>query len=155
MIPIQQIHPLAVHFPIVFFISLAGLDLYARLKTIPIDGRGAISNLSTGLAVLAGITAIAAFFFGSMAMEMAEAGGNIESQTQAHEMLGSITAIALAIWGAIRALIWYRKIAVNQTKFSGIVAIELLLAVLMIATAYYGGQLVYDYGVNVTLASGG
>ncbi len=155
MIPIQQIHPLAVHFPIVFFMSLAGLDLYARLKNVPLDGRGAISNLSAGLALLAGVSAIIAFLFGDMAMEMAEAAGASESQTGLHEMLGSVTGIVLAIWGAIRVFAWYRKIALNQAKTLAIVVIELLLAVLIITTAYYGGQLVYDYGINVTLTPSG
>lgn len=155
MIPIQQIHPLVVHFPIVFFLSLTALDLYARLKNVPIDGRGAIANLSAGLAVLAGITAIIAFIFGDMALEFAVAAGASESLTEMHETLGSTTAVLLAIWGTIRAFAWYRKIALDTTKTSVIVVIELLLTALIITTAYYGGQLVYDFGINVTLRTGG
>lgn len=150
MIPLQQIHPLVVHFPIVFFLSLAGLDLFARLKSIPIDGRGAISNLSAGLAVLAGIAAVAAFFFGDMALDIAKASGVPDATTETHELLGTATAILLALWGAIRALIWYRNTPLDKTKISGIVVLELSLAVLIITTAYFGGQLVYDFGVNVT-----
>jgi len=155
MIPIHQIHPLVVHFPIVFFLSLAALDIYARLRNIPIDGRGAIANLSAGLAFLAGVTAIIAFIFGDMALEFAVAAGALESLTEMHETLGSTTAVVLAIWGAIRAFAWYRKIPLNKAKSSAIVVIELLLTALIITTAYYGGQLVYDFGINVTIPTGG
>ncbi len=155
MIPLQQIHPIAIHFPIVFFLSMATLDLYARLRAIPIDGRGAIANLSAGLATLAGISAIIAYIFGDIALDIAKAGGVLESRTELHETLGTTTAIMLAIWAVVRALIWYRNTAVTQTKFSAIVAVELLLALLIITTAYFGGQLVYEYGVNVALPHSG
>ncbi len=59
MLSLGQIHPLVIHFPIAFFISLFLLDLYAWAKKIPFDGRGGMVNLSAGLALLAGMAASA------------------------------------------------------------------------------------------------
>jgi len=152
--PIEQIHPFAVHFPIVFVLCLFVLDLYARLKSIPLDGRGGVANLSAGLAFLAGVGATIAAAFGAMALEVAASGGVPQSTTGRHEALGGSTASALAVWGLVRAFVWYRKIALSNAVISGFVIVEFLLAGLIVATSYYGGQLVYDFGVNVSIPPG-
>ncbi len=39
----------------------------------------------------------------------------------------------------------------SKARVGGMVVVELALSLLIIITAYYGGQLVYDLGVNVTI----
>ncbi len=151
MLPLEQLHPLVVHFPIVFTLSLFVLDLYARLKNIPLDGRGAVANLSAGVALLAAIGATIAATLGDAALDIASAGGVAESITETHETLGSITASVIAAWGLVRAFVWYRKTALGNSMQWGIVLVELVIAVMIVVTAYYGGQLVYEFGVNIKI----
>ncbi|HET6156982.1 MAG TPA: DUF2231 domain-containing protein, partial [Dongiaceae bacterium] len=104
MTSIAHIHPMLVHFPIVFFLTLAVLDTIATLRGIPVTGRGAIGNVSTGLAMLAGLFAIVTYVFGDIALEAAEAGGFHNDIAEIHEGLGEATAAAFAIWAVVRAV---------------------------------------------------
>ncbi len=154
MIPIEQFHPIAVHFPIVFFLSLVVLDAFALARKMPIDGRGGIANLSAGLAVLAGLAAAAAYSAGDAALEVAVASGVAESRLETHETLGTVTAIVLALWGVARGYAWWRQMPISNGRVWGVVLVELAVSLLIIATAFYGGQLVFDFGVNVTTPVG-
>jgi uncharacterized membrane protein len=154
MLSVQHIHPILVHFPIVFFISLAAIDLVATLRGQITTGRGALGNLSLGLALAAGAFAIGAYFFGDMALEFAEDGGFHSDIAEIHEGLGETTAALFAIWALIRLGIWWRDLRLTGVGALAVSLIEVAGAVLVIATAYYGGQLVYDLGVNVAHAAG-
>jgi uncharacterized membrane protein len=153
VIPIEQFHPIVVHFPIVFFLSLAALDTFALFRNTPIDGRGGVANLSAGLAVLAGLAAAAAYSFGDAALDVALASGITEARVETHQLLGTTTAIALALWGLARAFIWWRRLPIGKGQVWGVVFVEFAFSSLIITTAYYGGQLVYDFGVNVALSA--
>jgi len=154
VIPIEQFHPLIVHFPIVFLLSLAALDSFALFRNIPLDGRAGFANLSAGLAALAGLAAGIASIFGDAALDVAVAKGVAESRLETHETLGTITALALVLWGLVRAFIWWRRLPIGKGRAWGVVVVELAFSALIITTAYYGGQLVYDFGVNVAPAAG-
>lgn len=150
---IAHIHPMLVHFPIVFFLTLAALDTIATLRGVPVTGRGGIGNVSTGLALLAGTFAIVTYIFGDMALEMAEAGGFHSDIAEIHESLGEATAAAFAIWGIIRVVAWWRNARLSGGRAMLLSLVELAGAAVVVATAYYGGQLVFNLGVNV--AQGG
>lgn len=154
MIAIQHVHPILVHFPIVFFLSLAAIDAIAAARGYVVTGRGTIGNLSSGLAVLAGGFAIITYFFGGMALDFAESGGFHSDVAEIHEGLGEFTAIAFAIWAAIRVFMWWRDLRLGRAVSAAVSLVEIAGAGLVIATAYYGGQLVYDLGVNVAHAAG-
>lgn len=149
MIPVEQIHPILVHFPIVFMLTLAVFDVVAMARGARLTERTAAGNVSTGLAVLAGIFAVATFMFGDIALETAESGGFHSAVAEVHEGLGTTTAIAFAAWGLIRAFLWWRNISIGGAVRALLPAAEVVGALLVIATAFYGGQLVYDLGVNV------
>jgi uncharacterized membrane protein len=154
MPPIQHIHPILVHFPIVFVLTLAALDVVATVRGNIVTGRGALGNVSSGLAILAGGFAIVTYVFGGIALDVAESGGFHSDIAETHEGLGEFTAIAFAVWAVIRLVMWWRDVRMNPA-LSGIVSlVEIAGAILVIATAYYGGQLVYDLGVNVAHAAG-
>ena len=155
MISIAHIHPMLVHFPIVFFLSLAALDTIATLRGVPVTGRGGIGNVSTGLALLAGVFAIATYIFGDMALEFAESGGFHSDVAEIHEGLGEATAAAFAIWAIVRVVAWWRNARLRGGGALLLSAVELAGAAVVVTTAYYGGQLVYDLGVNVAQASAG
>jgi uncharacterized membrane protein len=152
MTSIAHIHPMLVHFPIVFFLTLAVLDTIATLRGIPVTGRGAIGNVSTGLAMLAGLFAIVTYVFGDIALEAAEAGGFHNDIAEIHEGLGEATAAAFAIWAVVRAVAWWRNAKLSGGGALALSLVELAGAAVVLTTAYYGGQLVYNLGVNVATA---
>lgn len=149
MIPVQHIHPMVVHFPIVFLLTLAALDTISTLRGHAVSGRSGVGNASAGLAVLAGGSAILAFVLGDMALEIAEASGWRNEIAEIHEKLGMIMAAAAGTWALVRGFLWARPSVLGAWAGWLIVIVELGLAALVMATAYYGGQLVYSLGVNV------
>lgn len=149
MIPIEHIHPILVHFPIVFFISLAVLDIVALARGHGVSARTALGNLSTALAVLAAASAIAAFIFGDEALEIAEAAGFNNPVGEIHENLGTLTTTLFSMWAIVRVYWWLRNIAVQGVMKWLIAVAEAGGALLIVFTAYYGGLLVYTYGVNI------
>jgi uncharacterized membrane protein len=144
-----------VHFPIVFFLVLAAFDLVALIRGASFTGRSAVANASAGLAVLAGLSAAVTWYFGTVALDFAEAGGFHSDIAEMHESLGEFTALAFIVWAAIRVLLWWRNRAARRGIEGAAVAVEILGALLVIWTAYYGGQLVYILGVNVARTAGG
>lgn len=153
MIPIQHIHPIVVHFPIVFFLSLAVFDIVAVAMGYSVTGRSATGNVATGLAVAAGAFAVLAAMFGDAALSFAEANGFSSEIAEIHEGLGETTAAVLAVWAAIRLFVWWRDKRFSGGAGWGFAALEVAGAGLVVATAYYGGQLVYTLGVNVAHAA--
>jgi uncharacterized membrane protein len=152
MISLAHIHPMLVHFPIVFFLSLAVLDTIATMRGVPVTGRGGIGNVSTGLALLAGLFAIATYIFGDMALELAEATGFHNDIAEVHEHLGGATAAAFGVWAIVRVLAWWRNAQVRGGGAFLLSLVEIAGAGVVLATAYYGGELVYNLGVNVARA---
>lgn len=150
MIPIEHIHPMLVHFPIVLIVLLAALDLIAALRGVQLAGRTCAANVATTITVIAALSAVAAFFFGGMALDHAEDGGFHSDMAETHEYLGTIVAMVLSAWGVVRLFLWWR----NQGLSAGVTLllplISIAIASLVLTTAYYGGQLVYQQGVNVT-----
>lgn len=153
MIPLQQIHPLLVHFPIVLIFLLAGFDLVASLKQVSFSGRTASGNVSTGLAVLTALSAIAAFIFGGIALGIAEAGGFKSPIAESHETMAGIFTILIVVWAAIRAIMWFKDWRISGAASAIFPIVAIAAAILVVVTAYYGGQLVYDLGVNVSKIS--
>jgi len=68
---------------------------------------------------------------------------------ETHQNLGTFTAFALAAWGALRAYAWWRKIDLSANRAYLVLAVEVAFVFLILTVAYFGGQLVYDFGVNV------
>jgi uncharacterized membrane protein len=155
MLSIAHIHPIAVHFPIVFFLSLAGFDTLMLVMRVPISGRHCVPNISAALAVLAGLAAVVTYTFGDMAYDAAIASGVAAAELETHETLGTITAICFAAWALIRGYVWWRGISLDGARKWAIVLIEIAGVLLITTTAYFGGQLVYELGVNVGRAVGG
>jgi uncharacterized membrane protein len=144
-----------VHFPIVFFISLTVFDLIAVARGSDVGGRSRTGTISAALAALAGFSALAAFAFGGIALDVAEQTGFHSAVAEAHESLGSITAIAFAIWALIRSFAWWRDLRPAGSLAVALPVIEVAGTILLLVTAYYGGQLVFDLGVNVLHGTSG
>lgn len=150
MIPVQHIHPMLVHFPIVLVFMLAAFDLIATLRGATVTGRTVAGHSSTAVAVGAAIFAVATWYFGGLALDHAEAGGFSSDVAEIHESLGMTVAGVLSAWAAIRAFMWWRDMRATGALKLAMPAVALAGAGLVTATAYYGGLLVYELGVNVT-----
>ncbi len=149
MVPIQHIHPMLVHFPIVLIMLLAAFDVVATLRGQSVTGRTVAGNVSTTLALLTGLFAVATFVFGGMALDVAEAGGFHSDVAEIHESLGEVVAIAAALYAAVRVFLWYRNISIRGGAAWLMPVTAIAGTALVTATAYFGGQLVYELGVNV------
>jgi uncharacterized membrane protein len=149
MPPIEQFHPMIVHFPIVLVLGLVAFDLVAGLRGVALSGRGCVANVSVTLAVLAGIAAIFAYVFGDIAFDVAVGRGVPEALLETHEDLGTITAITLVVWAILRGIAWLGRMELAGSRRNILLLIEVAIAALIITTAYFGGALVYEHGVNV------
>ena len=103
-----------VHFPIVLIFLLAGSDLVATIIGRNVSGRSANGNVSTGLAVLAAGSAVVAYYFGGLALDVAEAGGFSSDIAEMHEGLGKAVAISLSVWALIRVVLWWRDVRLGR-----------------------------------------
>jgi uncharacterized membrane protein len=149
MIPIQHIHPMVVHFPIVLIILMAAVDTFASFRGISVTGRTTAGNLSVSLSLMTGVFAIAAFIFGGYALNVAESGGFHSDVAEMHESLGEAVAIVTSIYAAFRAAMWLKDIRLKGPLSFALPIMGIAGCVLVAATAYFGGQLVYELGVNV------
>ena len=154
MIPVQHIHPMLVHFPIVLIYVLVVIDFLAMSRQQQLTTRGGVATVSTFTAIGAGLLALATWYFGGLALDIAESGGFRSDIAEIHEGLGGATAAAFAAWGLVRLALWLRNRPLGKIRLS-IPLIEALGAGLVTVTAYYGGKLVYDLGVNVQAAIAG
>lgn len=149
MIPIEQFHPILLHFPIVLIMLALAIDGVALARGIPLSGRGTYANFSLAIVVLAGLAALATAVMGDVALEIAVDRGVPPALLESHEGLGTATAWLLAGWAALRALAFWRQVPLSGARAGGVVLVELALVGLIVATAYLGGSLVYEHGVNV------
>ncbi|MER8781221.1 DUF2231 domain-containing protein [Mesorhizobium sp. M1006] len=148
VVPIQHIHPILVHFPIVLIYTLAAIDLVALAGGNAVTRKSGAGTISTFVALAAGVFALGTWFFGGLALDHAEAAGFSSDIAEIHESLGGITAFAFLIWGLVRLALWIRNREFRAVTIA-IPLIEIGGAVLVTTTAYYGGLLVYELGVNV------
>ncbi|MEZ5799671.1 MAG: DUF2231 domain-containing protein, partial [Nitratireductor sp.] len=151
---IELLHPAIVHFPIVLAISLLAVDGTATFRGAALTRGKALGNLAAVISVTAAIFALLAFALGDQAYDIAVAAGAPGEPLEMHEELGTMTALAILGWGALRAFGWWRAIPISGARSWIVTAIDGVLAVLVVLTAWYGGQLVYDFGVAVTRATG-
>lgn len=154
MLPAEQLHRVAVHFPIVFFLTLTAFDVVMLVRGEAISGRTNAANISAGLATLSGLSAIAAYVFGDLAYDAAISSGFAAVKLETHEALGTWTAAFIVIWAILRGYFWWRGSPLEAGSKAGAVGIEVAGALLIVTTAYFGGQLVYELGVNVSRAIG-
>ncbi|MEZ5659563.1 MAG: DUF2231 domain-containing protein [Burkholderiaceae bacterium] len=151
----ELIHPMVVHFPIALIFCMLTIDALAASMSIPVSGRGTVAIVSTSVAVAAGVFALLAFAFGDLAYDIAAEMANVSKQAlELHEEAGTVTAFALLGWAVLRLILWWRRIDLGHLGSYAIVAVEVLLALAVVLTAWYGGDLVYEHGIAVVRATG-
>jgi len=150
--PIEHLHPMIVHFPIVLALLAIGSDLWWLARGRPESG---LIQLQTGtilLALGAGM-AVVAFALGDMAYDIAVSKGASEAVLENHEGWGTTTTIVFAIAALLRGFLWVRGFDAKPAGQMAAILPTAAVAVMVLVTAYFGGHLVYDLGVNVAAHS--
>jgi len=149
MIPITEIHPMLVHFPIVLWLSAEAIAVVVLMRGGDLSARGQWP-ITARYSLLAG-TALAALaaFFGDIALDHAVAAGFPAGPLEIHETVAIITLSIFALHSGLRFLAVWRHYPLAGLRgwlaeLPGLIGIVGLLA-----TAYLGGELVYKLGVNV------
>ena len=149
MINITHIHPMLVHFPIVLFILAVLMDGYIVSRGGDLGRRDCLVMAGFWTLVIGLVFALGAAFFGDIALDKAVDAGFSADPLEEHELLATVT---IAIFGALalaQGFALWRRQAVTGARgwlflLTGLVGIGVL-----ISTAYHGGNLVYELGVNV------
>ncbi len=149
MIDITHIHPMLVHFPIVLFLVAVAIDFFVLMNKGDLASEDCLPSVGLSALILAALSAIAAAIFGDIALDKAVELGFDKAALEQHEELGFTTLailVGLALWQSFA-----RSRGIRLTASTGwlFFAVSLVGAGVLLATAYFGGGLVYSIGVNV------
>jgi uncharacterized membrane protein len=140
----EHIHPMVVHFPIALLFTSLFLDLLGLLTKKDSFESSAYQLLLLG--VLGGVAAIG---FGILAEEFVVKSSIVNEAIETHETFAIATVVLFTF------LLAARYFFDRKENFKTIRSYYLITAflgiVLLAATAYYGGQLVYEYRLAVSL----
>lgn len=140
--PIEQIHPMMVHFPIALLIASIFLDFLSIIAKKDTFEKSAFYLLVLGI-----LGAVAAIIFGLLAEDAASKRPNIADTIETHEALAFITT------GIFIALLIVRYIFMKKDNFKKVKPYYLIAALIgvafLLATAKIGGHMVYELGAAV------
>ncbi len=149
MVPIYLIHPIVVHFPIVLFILVLVFDAIILVRGGDLAARTTLATTAFWLTWAGVVAATAAAGFGVIAMNHAATAGFPTDHIYEHAGYARITQIIFIALAIALSLLRWRKIATTGIR-AGLVTLVVLVGVIYVGlTAYHGGHLVYEMGVNV------
>jgi uncharacterized membrane protein len=137
----HPIHSLIVHFPIALLFTSVFFDLLGIITENKNFRQTAFWLLILGL-----IGGIVAAGFGAWSEEAVEAAGVPESAVDRHETLAVITLI---VFGILLIFRWWIRNRWSVRDRVSYVCVAMLGLLLLGATGFYGGELVYRYGAGV------
>ncbi len=149
MIPITEIHPMLVHFPIVLWLGVEAIAVTVLVRGGDVGARQHWP-LTAFYALLAGtLFACLAAFFGDIALDHAEAAGFKVAPMEFHEAFAIATLSIFGLHAILRLLALWRNLSLTGLQGWLAETPGLIGVVLLLITAYLGGNLVYHLGVNV------
>jgi len=149
MIDVVHIHPMLVHFPIVLYLLAVGLQFLVLLRHGDLGANSCLADSALGALLLAAAAAAVAAFFGDIALDHAVELGFPLSPLQTHASLGIVTMSLMLLLGVVHLAARWFNWNLAKGRGWGLWVIALAGVVLLIVTAYHGGDLVYRIGVNV------
>jgi uncharacterized membrane protein len=152
MFPLYLIHPMIVHFPIVLLLSVPVIDAYALARGGDLAARRCVPNIALVALLLGVLAGVVAIIFGEIAADHATALGIANAPIERHEGFATTTIALFAVLAALRLFARWKKIPLASGRGWALIAVTLVGAGLVLTTAYFGGHLVYDLGVNVATA---
>jgi len=149
MINISHIHPMLVHFPIVLYLVAVALMTLVLLRHGDLAANSCLANFALAALIFAALTAAVAAFFGDIALDHAVSLGFDSAPMKSHAAFGISTMIFMFMLSAVQIVLrWVHKPLRGASGYI-MLLVALLGAGLLIITAYHGGNLVYQIGVNV------
>jgi uncharacterized membrane protein len=152
MISIALIHPMLVHFPIVLWILAFAMDLIVLLTKRDLTDRQCLSMTALTALLLGTASAGIAAIFGDIASDKAISLGFPSDPIETHETLALITIAVFSFQCLLRLFALWRRYPLRGSIGWISLLPDLAGVILLIFTAYYGGELVYHFGVNVATA---
>ena len=149
MIDLVHVHPMLVHFPIVLFLGAIAVQLLTLARGGDLSERACLPSISLVALILAALAALAAAVFGDIALDRAVELGFPKDPLQTHQELGLITTGLFVALAAVQGLAWWRRISMKAARGWAVALAGVVSSVLLLLTAYHGGNLVYKIGVNV------
>lgn len=149
MIDLTHIHPMLVHFPIVFFITATVIFLVIAIRSGNIAARECLSLTGAAILVAGLLIGYLAAFFGDIALDAAVAKGFAVPPLEHHEEMAATTLTFFSVLAVVQLFAIWKKIPVDHKRAWYFAAAAVVGVALLIFTAYLGGHLVYDIGVNV------
>jgi uncharacterized membrane protein len=149
MISLEHVHPMLVHFPIVFVLMAAFIDLLVLVRGGDLTARQALPRLSLGLLVAAALSAVVTAIFGDIALDTAVSRGIPDATLETHEGLGWTTLAVVGVYALLRLAAWLRQVPLRGGRGAVGLVLSAGCAGLVLVTAYFGGELVHVLGVNV------
>lgn len=140
----EMLHPMVVHFPIALLLVALLFDVAALFFP-----RAELARASLYVSAIAAVGAIAAYFTGEAAEEHVEHLPGIETLLERHEDLGKLLMVAAIAVLVIRLAFFWRRWHETVAGRAVLAFFGAVLAIIVGATGYAGGQLVYEYGAGV------
>ncbi len=137
-----ELHPFFVHFPIALLLVALVFDLWGAFKkqTSPI-------KTAYSLQLTAAISALMAAISGNQAQNLivkqAELLGSVSESLEAHTSLGNIAVWVIIIAALIRTFVMLEQ-KTWTPKVWVFVSMSLALAVLVLFTGFFGGELTHE-----------
>lgn len=146
---VTQIHPMLVHFPIVLFILALGLYFYLLVTRQDMAARKCLSVTAAVFLVGGVVSALVAAGFGDIALDAAVDKGFPDHTLEEHEELAGTTIIIFGVLAVILLGAIWKKVQFDGAKGAVFFLAMVAGTVMLLDTAFHGGELVYKEGVNV------
>jgi len=145
MLDLVHLHPMVVHFPIALLIVGFLFELIYLITRNEF-----YSKAGFYLLVLGALGTFAAFLSGNLAEERIMETEALERVLETHEEAGKVTLFLVIFTFIFRSVLLFLK------QYKGILqwialALFALSILSVVRTAYYGGELVYNYGAGVQI----
>lgn len=138
MFSTTHLHPMLVHFPIV----LVAIGFLAEFAFLLFKKEVCLTKMGFYLLVIGTLAACATWLSGNLfTSQMAGAAGKVRDT---HELLATITVATLIVTLFLRSLLLYKKNENSKLKAHAFILYG-LAALLVSATGFFGGTLVYNY----------
>lgn len=140
----MQLHPLLVHFPIALAFLMLAFDLAGLVfRKAPLAQAALYTH-----AFLA-VGAVAAYLTGEPEEHAAERLAGVEALLERHEDLGKLLMIVAVVTLGVRLFLAFKKWLEPTGGRALMAALTLSLCLIVAATGYAGGELVYKHGAGV------
>ena len=149
MIELAYLHPMLVHFPLALLPLVVLLQIVGLIRGVPLFGRDCLARSLWWLTLAAALGALVAALLGAPALDTAIERGFPAAKLEDHAALGRTSAGLMLALAAIHGLLYLRQAPSRGGPGLTLLIVSSGILLILLTTAFYGGNLVYALGVNV------